>query len=246
MGYFVFNDISSQEMGVIMEEAPSRTLPKIRTKVIENDYMNGSAVKFMGASTFDITLKVGFDIRKNREEEIYNWLLTGQRGKLSFSDYLEKYYDVYIADQTDFRLDGRFFRKGTLKFVAQPFKKYINQSVISFENCKTSSNAGIIEVINTGNYFCEPKITITGKGEVGLVVNNGDLFIINFDKDTTKTETLVINSEEKDCSLLSGTLANRRIKGSFPTFDKGKNTIRLEGSGTVSSMKIELNQRWLG
>ena len=238
--WFVFNNISSKELGVYLLEPPTRTIPKIRANTIENDFMDGTKVEMRGVSSFDITLKIGFHSKKANEEAIYQWLLTGQTGKLSFSDDLERYYEVYLLDQIEFTQKGRFYKTATIKFLAQPFKKYVNESMIDI------GAKGSFYVVNTGNYFCEPKIQMTGTGIFHWYINGVKICTIDFGG---TERTLVMDSQAKECTLEDGTLANRSMIGGFITFPVGTNNIELrvptDSTYHIGSINIWMNTRWL-
>lgn len=101
-------------------------------------------------------------------------------------------------------------------------------------------NANSITIINSGNYFSKPTITIYGSGNINLNINQNQIFIIQLGND----EYITIDAEAMEA--YKGTaLKNRLVTGNYEDFvlNVGENSISW--SGDVNKVEIENYSRWL-
>ena len=98
--YVELNGVSSDTItGLIIQELPPITKPKIRTMVEEIDGRNGDIITNLGYSAYDKEMTIGlygnYDI-----DEISSFF--NSSGKVVFSNEPEKYYNYQILEQIDF------------------------------------------------------------------------------------------------------------------------------------------------
>ena len=91
-------------------------------------------------------------------------------------------------------------------------------------------------IFNPGSVYSEPIITVTGSGDITLMVGTTIVEL------TDITSGIVL-----DCALqeayLGNTLMNDHMSGDFPVLKPGMNAISW--SGTVTSVVIKPNWRYL-
>ena len=162
--YIELNGQSSNEIiGLLIQQLPPISKPKMRTQVDEIDGRAGDIVTQLGFSAYDKTVEIGlysnFDI-----DDVITYF--NGSGKVVFSNEPDKYYNYQILDQIDYERLIRF-RTAKVKFHVQPFKYSAVEGVLKF----TSFTNDEITVNNNGNYISKPIITITGSGTINLSLN---------------------------------------------------------------------------
>lgn len=233
--YIELNGKSSNDIiGLLIQQLPPISKPKIRTQIDEIDGRNGDIVTKLGFSAYDKIVEIGlygdFDI--NDVIQYFNG-----DGKVVFSNEPDKYYNYQILDQIDYERLIRF-RTAKVKFHVQPFKYSAVEGVLKF----TSFTNDEITVINNGNYISKPIITITGSGTINLSLNGYQIFVI----DMGDNEQIVIDTNLMEAyNPTNQVLLNRSVTGNYDNFslNVGKNTISW--SGTISEIDVENYSRWI-
>ena len=233
--YIELNGQSSNEIiGLLIQQLPPISKPKMRTQVDEIDGRAGDIVTQLGFSAYDKIVEIGlysnFDI--NDVITYFNG-----SGKVVFSNEPDKYYNYQILDQIDYERLIRF-RTAKVKFHVQPFKYSAVEGVLKF----TSFTNDEIAVINNGNYISKPIITITGSGTINLSLNGNQIFVI----DMGDNEQIVIDTNLMEAyNPTNQVLLNRSVTGNYDNFslNVGKNIISW--SGTISEIDIENYSRWI-
>lgn len=222
------NKSSSEIPGLLICELPPISVPKIRRSIIEIEGRDGDIVENLGYESYTKILSIA--LTKNYDvNEIINFF-TGA-GKLVFSNEPDKYYNAQIIDGIDFnRLIN--FKTAKVKFYVQPYKFKLNEEKFTGTNELTVTNAGYIDSL--------PKITIVGSGNIDFKLNNTTIFSLELG---TETETIVIDSTLEEAYGIDGVLKNNKMIGDFPKLISGNNTITVDG--TVTSLEVEPNSRWL-
>lgn len=166
MNYIILNGvISTNIQGLLIQELPPITKPKIRTQIEEIDGRDGDIVTPLGYSAYDKEFTIGlygdFDI-----DEVIAYF--NSQGTVTFSNEEDKYYNYQIIDQIDFERLIRF-RTATVKMHVQPFKYSvsdnqkvfdINNNLLSFNNYSKTTNGITISMAND-------TLTFSGKGISG-------------------------------------------------------------------------------
>lgn len=95
-------------------------------------------------------------------------------------------------------------------------------------------------IINTGNIYSRPTITIYGSGVVDLYINDQQVLQI----DLADTEYITINGEEMN-AYRGSILANRKVTGDYNNlrFEVGSNTLSV--AGNVTEVRVSNYVRWL-
>lgn len=222
MSYFIFNDIRSDDMSVIIERLPPIIKAPQKYNLVEVDNYPKSEIEELGYRAYEMPIPIGFD--GSKLENIYNWLQGS--GKLVRSDEPNKYYDANILEQIEYERAIRF-RKAIITFMVQPYKHMLHEGI-------TES----LTVVNHGNVASLPKITVYGSGEAYLYINGIRVC------DLTIDEYMTIDSEIQEAYKgdLSN-LKNRSMVGDFPEFKVGINTISY--TGNITKVETLARSRWL-
>ena len=98
--YIELNGQSSNEIiGLLIQQLPPISKPKMRTQVDEIDGRAGDIVTQLGFSAYDKTVEIGlysnFDI-----DDVITYF--NGSGKVVFSNEPDKYYNYQILDQIDY------------------------------------------------------------------------------------------------------------------------------------------------
>ena len=231
MGYFIFKNIDSRDVkGVLVQELPPITKPKMRTRIDTLDGKDGAEITTLGFEAYTKVLKIGLT-RGYDLNNIIAWLQGD--GEILFSNEPDKYYRVKILDQIDYTRLLRF-KQAEIKLFTQPFK------YSATERLKTLAVTGLnsVEIRNAGNYFSKPQITLTGTGTVNISVNGLQKCVLNLGDG----ESITLDADRQE-AYTGDILKNRQMDGQFITLDVGKNTITW--TGNLTKVEILHYSRWL-
>lgn len=233
--YIILNGKDSRYIGgLLVQELPSISKPKIRTEVEEIDGRDGDLVTPLGYSAYDKEMKIGL-YGNYRIDDIISYF--DSSGKVTFSNEIDKYYNYQILEQIDFERLVRF-RTATVKFHVQPFK----YSRVETKKVFTFDRADIISlgIRNSGNTIARPIITIEGEGNVSLSLNGKAIFAIVFGED----RSITIDTEKME-AYNGNVLKNRQVAGDYDNFvlSVGLNTISW--SGQITKISFENYTRWI-
>ena len=231
MSYIVFKNIDSRDIkGLIISELPPITKPKMRVRIDTIDGKDGSETVNLGFEAYIKTVKIGLT-RGYDIDNIIAWL--HGEGDIQFSNEPDKVYRVKVHDAIDFERLLRF-RTADVKFYTQPFK------YSATERTKTLYVSGqtTAEIMNAGNYFSKPIITVTGTGMINISVNGAQKCVLNLETN----ESITLDADKQE-AYFDGALKNRKMDGEFITLEVGKNIIMW--TGELSKIEITHYSRWL-
>ena len=94
--YFIYNGISSKDMGVILKKLPPITKPKKRIEIVQVPGKNGTL--HIDENCYEpINISLECTLKKNiNVRDITKWLI--EFGTITFSDELDKYYVEFEYD----------------------------------------------------------------------------------------------------------------------------------------------------
>jgi predicted phage tail component-like protein len=232
--YIILNGVSSETItGLLIQELPPITKPKMRTNIEEIDGRNGDIITELGYSSYDKTISIGlygqFDI-----DQVISFF--NSSGTVVFSNEPDKYYNYTILAQIDFNRLIRF-RTATVKFHCQPFKysQEDNSKTFTIQDGTTS-----LQIRNAGNIYSKPVLTITGTGTIGLYLNGVQIFSILLGD----LNQIIIDTNNMN-AYFGATLLNRMVTGDYNNFklNSGSNTITW--SGSITKIQIVNYSRWI-
>lgn len=233
INYIELNGVNSQTIqGLLIQELPPITKPKMRTTVEDIDGRNGDIITNLGYSAYDKTISVGlygdFDI-----DQVISYF--NSSGTVIFSNESDKYYNYQIIDQIDFNKLIRF-RTANVKMHVQPFK------YSATDNSKTFpiDNETSISITNAGNYYSKPILEIMGSGTINLYLNGVQIFNIALGD----IGTIVIDTDKME-AYNGTTLLNRSVIGNYDSFQLNSGINTISWSGSITKINIQNYSRWI-
>jgi phage-related protein len=218
---FIWNGISSDDMGVKVVSLPPISLSEENIDEITIEGRDGFLTDFKGYS--GDTKKVEADYYGDNPYAICEWLRGN--GEVIFNNQEEFYYKARITNQIPLEeIIKKQMYNFLIQFRCQPFKYFING-----KNKKTIT-VKETTLNNFGNFKALPTITVYGSGNITININGRAFTISNLSNSIT-----VISEIEE---VLDG--KGKLMEGYFPYFDPGKNTISWSGSVT----KLEVTPNW--
>lgn len=235
MNTIILNGISSTTIaGLLIQNLPPITKPKIRAEAEEIDGRDGDIITTLGYGAYDKEFTIGlygeFDI-----DQIIAYF--NSSGTVTFSNEEDKYYNYQILEQIDFEKLLRF-KTATVKMHVQPFKYSLS------DNSKTIpiTTQTQIAVRNSGNIYSKPTITLQGSGTINLSLNGIQVFVIDL---STENKITINVAEMNAYNPTTNVFLNRIVTGNYNNFllNVGKNIITWTGS--ITQIKLQNYSRWI-
>lgn len=235
--YFIFNNINSLDMGIVVNKLPPIVKAEKNIEKIEVIGRNGFLTQNYGTykgtvKSIECTL-----MEDSKIDEVMAWL--DGYGDLTVSNQLDRTYKATIINQIPLSQVIPQIHEFIIQFDCQPFGYSLNNNPITKitgNNAMTINENNFIEIFNPCTVESAPVITIWGYGSIDLNINDN---IINL---TNIANHITIDSEIMDC-YRDGQLMNNYMKGNFPTFKVGIN--KISWIGNIQKLEIKPNWRWL-
>ena len=233
--WFSWNGVRSTEYGIHVTEQPPLTIPAERVTFTDVPGRSGSLTTLEGEYVYDdLVLSATCVIADpSRIPEIASWLRGS--GTVTFANRDGGFYYAHVTNQIPFEkiLRGNPHRSFAINFRCKPFWHVANVPALTF---LTASTGSVVTVTNPGNVPSEPVITVTGSGEITLIVGM-DIVELS-DVSGSITIDSVLQEAYKD-----GSSMNNCMSGDFPTLPPG--TSMISWTGNVSQVVVEPNWRYL-
>lgn len=237
MNTITINGVDSTEIqGLLIQNLPPITKPKMRTRIEEIDGKNGDLITNLGFSAYDKEFDIGLYNNYDLDAIISFF---NSSGTITFSNESDKFYYFDLFEQIDFEKLIRF-KIAKVKMHMQPFKYSLLENTQTFDITNSTEN---VQITNTGNYISKPVLSITGTGTINLYLNSYQVFIIDLGESET---TITINVADLEAhNTDTGELMNRQVTGDYENFslNVGLNTITWTGS--ISQIQLSNYSRWL-
>lgn len=236
--YIILNNQSSADVnGLIIQELAPISKPQKRTQVETIDGRDGDIVTPLGFAAYDKKISVGlygdFDI-----DEIIEFF--NSEGQVTFSNEPDKYYNYQILDQIDFERLIRF-RTASVSFHVQPFKYSTDETAEEYTPSSPSDQS--MSVVNQGNIYAKPTVTVYGTGTVNLSLNGTEILVIDLGE-TANNITIDADMLEAYTGT-TATLANRSVDGDYDNLKLRVGTNTISWSGSLTKIVIDKYSRWL-
>ena len=223
---FIYNEISSKEMGLHLERTPIPIKARQKTRTTEVPNRTESLSEVLEEFE-DITYSLTCNITdKSKIDSIYEWL--GGAGKLIFSNRPDIYYKAICVETITPEFLGVEAYTMQITFTCKPFKYATSNDPITLNTPQTLKVGG--------SYPSAPIYKIYGSGNISLIVNGETLQI----KDVS--EHIVIDTNRLIAYKGDTVLVNKTV-GQYPMLGVGDNSISW--TGTVNKIEIVKNVRWL-
>ena len=228
--WFEWNGVRCTEYGIHVTEQPSIIRPSERVTFTNVPGRNGALTTLEGEDVYDdFILPISCTVSDiSLLPDICAWLKGA--GTLKLAARSGGFYYARLANQIELTkvLRNHENRIFTLNFRCKPFL-YMDQV-----EPLTLTESGTF-ITNPGNVFSEPVITVTGSGEVTLIVG---MTIVELEL----TDSITIDSTLQEA--YSGyTSMNSCMSGDFPLLPPGNSTISW--TGDVTYLTVQPNWRYL-
>lgn len=226
MPFFIFNNISSIDMGIIVNKLPPIIKANRDIELIEVPGRDGFITQDLGTYR-GIPKAVECSIKDTANIDLISSWLTGS-GEVIFSNEDDRKYKAVIKNQIDFNKVLRIFRSFIVQFECHPYKYSLNNEVIII-------NENNAKIFNSSS-ISKPIIKVFGSGDVTLMINNKNITLKGI------VDNVTLDSEMMDC-YKGIELKNNTMTGEFPLLAPGFNNISWVGN--ITKLEITPNWRWL-
>ena len=235
MNSITLNGVSSTTItGLLIQSLPPISKPLIRTQVEEIDGRDGDIVTKLGYSAYDKEVLIGLHGTYSVDQVI---AFFDSEGKVIFSNESDKCYNYQILEQIDFEKLLRY-RTATVTFHVQPFKHPAVDDTV--DQTYSSGDAKTLTVINTGNIYSKPRITIYGSGTINLSLNGIQAFAIALGD----TANITIDVEQME-AFSGSLLRNRLVTGDYSNMEMPVGSNTLAWTGDVTEISVSNISRWI-
>ncbi len=218
--YFIWNGSGCRTKGIHVSELPPITIPLERSKQTNVPGRPGSLTQLEGDDVYDdmILTATCFISDPAQIPVIAAWLKGN--GTMTFANRTGGYYKARIANQIPFEkvLRGNPHCSFAVNFRCYPFWY--------------QENIADITITTSGSVYSEPIITVTGSGDITLMVGTTVVEL------TDVSQNIVINSVLKE-AYKGNALMNDHMSGDFPVLKSGQNAISWSGNVTSVVVKTE-------
>ena len=239
MNYIILNGTNSTIVqGLLIQELPPISKPQMRSNIETIDGRDGDIITRLGYSAYDKILTIG--LKKDADiNDVISYFVNNSSGTVTFSNEDNFYYRFDLLEAINFERLIRF-KQAAVTFHVQPFK--FSRSEGNTELVIPNTNA--VNIINSGNIYSKPVLTIRGKGTVTVSLNGLTVFSIAFNEDTA--ETIIIDTSAMEAySSSTGALKNRAVTGNYDKFYLPVGVSSIGFTGTVVYASISKYSRWI-
>lgn len=227
----IFNNICSEELGIIVVEGPPEVLAQEEYEEIIIEGRNGTLIENKGTfpnveksfilTTIDLDQDIDLMI-----EKIKMWLFNIKDNKLLYA--IPNRYNIVkkVVIEEDIKTTFEEYGDFKIKFLCEPFYYDLLEKNITITEKGT-------KFYNKGDFNSNPKIVIYGTGDLQLTINDTTVQINNVD------ERVLLDSKLFLCLDKDNNNKSIDMIGNFPTLDIGENTITWVGNIT----KLDISPR---
>ena len=227
----IFNNICSEELGIIVVEGPPEVLAQEEYEEIIIEGRNGTLIENKGTfpnieksfilTTIDLDQDIDLMI-----EKIKMWLFNIKDNKILYA--IQNRYNIVkkVIIEEDIKTTFEEYGDFKIKFLCEPFYYDLLEKNITITEKGT-------KFYNKGDFNSNPKIVIYGTGDLQLTINDTTVQINNVD------ERVLLDSKLFLCLDKDNNNKSIDMIGNFPTLDIGENTITWVGNIT----KVDISPR---
>ena len=226
--WFEWNGVRCTEYGIHVLEHPLQTVPSERATFTDVPGRSGSLTTLEGDNVYDdMVLTASCLIADpNRIPEIAAWLKGS--GTVTFANREGGFYYARVVNQIPFEkvLRGNPHRRFSVNFRCKPFFHLDDSSDTVI------AHSGDF-ITNPGCVASEPIITITGNGDITLMVGMQMIELTDVDGRITIDSVLQeVYNDDGTC--------NEKMDGDFPVLQPGANAISWDGDVT----RVVVSPNW--
>ena len=229
--WFEWKGVRCTEYGIHVLEQPPLTVPSERATFTDVPGRSGSLTTLEGDDVYDDMVLTATCLIANpsRISEIAAWLKGS--GTVTFANREGGFYYARVVNQIPFEkvLRGNPHRRFSVNFRCKPFFHLDDSSDTVI------AHSGDF-ITNPGCVASEPVITVTGNGDITLMVGMQIIELTGVDSKITIDSVLQeVYNDDGAC--------NEKMDGDFPVLQPGVNAISWDGD--VTSVVVSPNWRTL-
>ena len=229
--YFIWNSMDCRTYGIHVIDQPPVTIPQERSTQTNVPGRPGSLTQLEGEDVYDDMILTAqcFISDPAQIPAIAAWLKG--KGTVTFANRTGGHYNARISNQIPFEkvLRGNPHCSFAVNFRCFPFWYQDNAADVTITTSGTA-------ITNPGSVYSDPVITVTGSGDITLMVGTTIVEL------TGVSGSIVIDSVLKE-AYKGTTLMNDHMSGDFPVLKPGQNAISW--TGTVTQVTVKPNWRYL-
>lgn len=244
MSYFVFNSVSSENLGLIVLERVAR--PSWACDVTEYEIAGNPTPVLIPKDTFqnaELVIRTALVHKGDFSALRRAFAVLNGFGTLTLSDYPDEYMNVFLKPIVP-ETKALYTSELPIYATVRPFAYAVNPTV-------QAVTASSTEVNNVGTVFSAPEIRfIPTSDNVIVTVNNVDFSVENLSQVGTQSligKEVVIDSEAHVTYFVGEDgrkwSVNDHTFNDYPRLHTGLNYVRHNGN--VSEMSINVRERWL-
>lgn len=229
ISYIFYNNKSSKDLGLIIENTPNIPSAKRIYETVEIDG-GETLTKIKGYEDIEISFDFAYTVEQDeyfaKKLVIDSWLLSKVDDYLTYSLDTSASYKVKQLEIGETTTTSRTVRHFKVKFTCKGLR-YITSGIrtIPLTSSQVLNNFGIEET--------KPLIKIYGSGNITFRINSSSFAIKNV------SDYVNIDSEIKEC-FKDNINKGKDMTGDWPVFFIGENTVSWTGTVT----KVEITPRW--
>ena len=230
--YITWKGINSRTIGITVTELPEIILPEERVTFTDVPGLSGSLTQTEGTDVYkDITLAVKCycpDQIPAAVGEIAAYFRGS--GRLELPNRPDGYYEARVINQIPFSkiLRGNTPRTFTVNFRCKPFLRLYSGET------EQEVNSGSF-LLNPTGIQAKPLITITGSGDINLLVGTRIIQLNGIE------DGIVLDSELQE-AYYGNELKNTQMTGKFPVLGTGNTAISWTGENVT---RVSVTPRWV-
>ena len=244
--WFIWNGVRCSDFGIHVSEQPPLTIPKLRqTQVTVPGKPSSLTISEGGLVYEDVTKTVTcFVSDSSRVPDIAQWLQGS--GKVTFANRPGGFYHAHVSDLVTFEklMRGRTALGFSVTFLCGPFWYAFPEEV-------TITEPGYYLANESAKIQVEPLITVYGKGEINLMVNDTTVLLDDVDGNLTIDceAGMVYTTDSQGNKSFAGdqvTLEDGTWPYLWPNGEQNYINWTALGSGSsVTRVVVVPNWRWL-
>lgn len=221
------NQDSYLDYGIIINKLPPQVIAESNIEEIEIQGRDGNlTIEYDTKKNYTLPIECTL-LDNDRIHEVKAWL-SGGYSELIFNWDNDFKYEARLNNKIDIAQSMKILGEFQLLFSVQPYKKSLNDSLVTLQATGT--------IYNSGDAISLPVIKLFGTGSITLTINDINVYLTN----VSGYVTLDSNLQDAFKDLV---YKNSDMNGKFPILKVGTNTINWVG--TVTRVEITPNWRWV-
>lgn len=242
MSHFLFNGVSSLDLGLIVTEPVLR--PSWEEDIREEAVPGANCKLMIGTGIYNnanLTIQTAIPDADTATLDLIYKTLHGS-GKLQLSTSPEEYMEAYVG-KLEPKAVAALMGELPVNFSVRPFARAVEPTIVDMTHAAGASG-WYYTLINPGSAPAEPLISITGSGTMHVNINGNDMRIEL--PAALNGKTIYLDSEISVAYYVEDNIkysVTQYTYGNFPLLKPGSNG--MYHFGDVTSCIVNVRERWL-